>query len=98
MTTRGEKVCQFIERYCLIPESSKVGKPTWLLDFQRFFGTSTTIQQRSPALGIMIGSTIAALIDPARMAEADAALMMMYGSRSALVSVYFGFSGVAAKK
>jgi hypothetical protein len=46
----------------------------------------------------MIVSTIAALIDPARMAEADAALMMMYGSRSALVSVYFGFSGVAAKK
>ena len=70
MTTRGEKVCQFIERYCLIPEGSKVGKPSWLLDFQRFFfGTSTTIQQRSPALGIMIVSTIAALIDPARMAE-----------------------------
>jgi hypothetical protein len=46
----------------------------------------------------MIVSTIAALIDPARMAKADAALMMMYGSRSALVSVYFGFSGVAAKK
>ena len=69
MPTRGEKVCQFIERYCLIPEGSKVGNPIWLLDFQRFFGTSTTIQQRSPALGIMIVSTIAALIDPARMAE-----------------------------
>ena len=49
------------------------------------------------ALGMMIVSTIAVLIDPARMAEADA-LVMMYGSLSALVIVYFGFSGVAAKK
>ena len=49
------------------------------------------------ALGMMIISTIAVLIDPARMAEADAVLMM-YGSLSALVGAYFGFSGVAAKK
>ena len=45
------------------------------------------------ALGMMIVSTIAVLIDPARMAEADAVLMMMYGSLSALVGAYFGFSG-----
>jgi len=32
------------------------------------------------------------------MAEADAVLMMMYGSLSARVGAYFGFSGVAAKK
>ena len=50
------------------------------------------------ALGMMIISTIAVLIDPARMAEADAVLMMMYGSLSALVGAYFGFSGGAAKK
>ena len=50
------------------------------------------------ALGMMIVSTIAVLLDPARMAEADAVLMMMYGSLSALVGAYFGFSGVAAKK
>ena len=50
------------------------------------------------ALGMMIISTIAVLIDPARMAEADAVLMMMYGLLSALVGAYFGFSGVAAKK
>ena len=49
------------------------------------------------AFGMMIVSTIAVLIDPARMAEADAVLMMMYGSLSALVGAYFGFSGVAAK-
>ena len=47
---------------------------------------------------MMIVSTIAVLIDPARMAEADAVLMMMYGSLSALVGAYFGFSGVAANK
>ena len=46
------------------------------------------------ALGMMIVSTIAVLIDPARMAEADAVLMMM----SALVGAYFGFSGVAVKQ
>ena len=45
------------------------------------------------ALGMMIVSTIAVLIDTARMAEADAALMIMYGSLSALVDAYFGFSG-----
>jgi hypothetical protein len=44
---------------------------------------------------MMIISTIAVLIDPARMAEADAVLMMMYGSLSALVGAYFGFSGGA---
>jgi len=50
------------------------------------------------ALGMMFVSKIAVLIDPARMAEADAVLMMMYGSLSALVGAYFGFSGVAANK
>jgi cell division protein FtsW (lipid II flippase) len=50
------------------------------------------------ALGMMTVSTIAVLIDPARMAEADAVLMMMYGSLSALVGDYFGFSGGAVKK
>ena len=44
------------------------------------------------ALGMMIVSTVAVLIDPARMAQADAVLMMMYGSLSALVGAYFGFS------
>ena len=50
------------------------------------------------ALGMMIVSTIAVSIEPTRMAEADAVLMLMYGSLSALVGAYFGFSGVAAKK
>ena len=37
MTTSGEKVCQFIERCCLIPEGNKFGQPLELLDFQRKF-------------------------------------------------------------
>jgi len=44
------------------------------------------------ALGMMIVCTIAVLIDPARMAQADSVLMMMYGSLSALVGAYFGFA------
>jgi hypothetical protein len=50
------------------------------------------------AFGMMIVSTIAVLIDPARMAEADAVLMMIYVSLSALFGAYFGFSGGANKK
>ena len=49
------------------------------------------------ALGMMIVSTIAVLIDPARMAEADTVLMMC-GSLSAPVGAYYSFSGGAAKK
>ena len=35
--TRGERVCAFIERYCLIPEGKLVGKPMRLMPFQRRF-------------------------------------------------------------
>ena len=48
-------------------------------------------------LGMMIVSMIAVLVESARMAEADAILMMMYGSLSALVGAYFGFSGAGKK-
>lgn len=44
------------------------------------------------ALSMMMISTAAVIYDPARMAEADAVLMMMYGSLSALVGAYFGFA------
>ena len=50
------------------------------------------------ALGMMIVSTVAVLVDPARMAQADAVLMMMYGSLSALVGAYFGFSSTQVTK
>ena len=35
--TRGEKICAFIERYCLIPEGAQVGQPIKLIKFQRKF-------------------------------------------------------------
>lgn len=44
------------------------------------------------ALGMMFVSTVAVLITPDRFASAEAILMMMYGSLSALVAAYFGFS------
>ena len=43
------------------------------------------------ALAIMVVTTIAVLVSPARFASAEAILMMMYGSLSALVESYFGF-------
>jgi phage terminase large subunit-like protein len=35
--TRGEKVCGFIEKYCLAPEGDHIGKPIHLEAFQRKF-------------------------------------------------------------
>lgn len=35
--SRGEKVCAFIERYCLAPEGDHIGKPIKLEAFQRKF-------------------------------------------------------------
>ena len=35
--TRGEKVCAFIEQYCLIPEGAHVGQPIKLMKFQKQF-------------------------------------------------------------
>ena len=48
-------------------------------------------------LAMMIISTFAVIFDPARMNEASAVLMMMYGSLSAVVGAYFGFSSGANK-
>jgi phage terminase large subunit-like protein len=35
--TRGEKVCAFIETYCIVPEGDLIGQPMRLLPFQRKF-------------------------------------------------------------
>lgn len=35
--TRGERVIAFIERFCLVPEGTLLGKPVRLLDFQKKF-------------------------------------------------------------
>lgn len=45
------------------------------------------------ALVMMMVATVAVIVSPERFASAEAILMMMYGSLSALVAAYFGFSG-----
>ena len=37
MTTRGEKVCKFVEAFCPVPEGKLVGKQIKLMAFQRKF-------------------------------------------------------------
>tara|TARA_B100000029_G_C16784890_1_gene670730 strand:- start:82 stop:297 length:216 start_codon:yes stop_codon:yes gene_type:complete len=44
------------------------------------------------ALGMMCLTTLAIIIAPDRFEKAEAILMMMYGSLSALVGAYFGFA------
>ena len=46
----------------------------------------------------MIVSTITILIETARMAEANAAPIMMHGSLLALVGAYFGYFGRSVYK
>ena len=50
------------------------------------------------ALATMLIATTAVLIWPDRFAAADSILMMMYGSLSALVGAYFGFTAMGNKK
>jgi len=47
---------------------------------------------------IMCASTVAVILQPERMAQADAVLMMMYGSLSAIVGAFFGFNALGGKK
>ena len=50
------------------------------------------------ALLMMIVSTAAVIHNPERMAQAEAILMMMYGTLSALVGAYFGFANTGQGK
>ena len=50
------------------------------------------------ALGMMIVTTIATLIDPARMASAESVLMTQYIALSGLVGAYFALSGKTGSK
>jgi hypothetical protein len=47
------------------------------------------------ALGMMIITTIATIIDPQRMAGAESVLMTQYIALSGLVGAYFALSGKA---
>jgi hypothetical protein len=50
------------------------------------------------ALAIMAIVTAVVLIWPERIKPAEAAIMMMYGSLSAMVGAYFGFANMGKKK
>lgn len=44
------------------------------------------------SLGMMMITTLAIIISPDRFEKAEAIIMMMYGSLSAVVGAYFGFA------
>lgn len=90
MSTRREKVCQFIGRYCLIPEGSKVGQPIKLLDFQRKFvldvyvntaGTSRaylSVARKNGKSALIVAIVLAHLVGP----EAKQNSQIISGARS----------------
>ncbi len=90
MTTRGEKVCQFIERYCLVPEGSGVGQPMKLMNFQRKFilevydnpaGTSRaylSVARKNGKSSLIAAIMLAHLVGP----EAQTNSQIISGARS----------------
>jgi phage terminase large subunit-like protein len=74
--TRGERVCAFIEAYCLIPEGEHVGKPMRLEPFQRRFildvydnpiGTRRaylSIARKNGKTGLIAGIVLAHIVGP----------------------------------
>lgn len=51
--TRGERVCAFIERYCIVPEGTLVGQPMRLDPFQREFILAVYDNPARTALAIL---------------------------------------------
>lgn len=88
--TRGEKVIAFIERYCLVPEGSKVGTPMVLAEFQKKFileiydnphGTKQgylSISRKNGKTGLIAGLVLAHLVGP----EAKLNSQIVSGARS----------------
>lgn len=88
--TRGEKVCRFIERYCVIPEGKLVGKPLKLLPFQVGFlkavydnphGTSRaylSIARKNGKSGLIAAMVLAHVVGP----EARQNSQIISGARS----------------
>jgi len=88
--TRGEKVIRFIEKYCVVPEGSHVGKPIVLDDFQKKFlldiynnPLSTrrailSIARKNGKTGLIAGIVLAHLVGP----EAQLNSQIISGARS----------------
>lgn len=88
--TRGERVCEFISRYCRVPEGKHVGKPLRLMEFQRRFildiydnpaGTSRaylSIARKNGKTALIAALVLAHLVGP----EARLNSQIISGARS----------------
>lgn len=88
--TRGQRICAFIERYCLIPEGKHVGKPMRLMKFQRRFildiydnpeGSSRaylSVARKNGKSALIAGIVLAHLVGP----EARQNSQIISGARS----------------
>jgi hypothetical protein len=59
--TRGEKICAFIEHYCLIPEGAQVGQPIKLMKFQRKLEAEARQRQIAATIRYISWGVIAAI-------------------------------------
>ena len=88
--TRGEKVCAFIERFCIVPEGKSVGQPIKLMPFQRDFilaiydnpkGTSRaylSVARKNGKSALIAGILLAHIVGP----EARQNSQIISGARS----------------
>ena len=88
--SRDEKICAFIEAFCLIPEGAKVGKPIKLMDFQKKFildvfdnpdGTSRaylSVARKNGKTALIAAIVLAHLVGP----EAKQNSQIISGARS----------------
>ena len=88
--TRGEQVCAFVERFCLVPEGRIVGKPLKLMAFQRKFildiydnpkGTSRaylSVARKNGKSALIAGILLAHIVGP----EARQNSQIISGARS----------------
>ena len=59
--TRGEKICAFIEHYCLIPEGAQVGQPIKLMKLQSKKEAEARQRQIAAAIRYVSWGMIAAI-------------------------------------
>lgn len=88
--SRGERVCQFIEEFCLVPEGKLVGQPIKLMQFQRKFildiydnpkGTSRaylSVARKNGKSALIAGILLAHIVGP----EARLNSQIISGARS----------------
>lgn len=95
--TRGEKVIEFVHRYCLIPEGKKVGQPLRLAEFQKQFirdiydnpkGTRRaylSIARKNGKTGLIASILLAHLVGPEAVQNSQIVSGAMSRDQAALV-------------